>query len=391
MNAARRGVWRWRSRGVCARVSLKRLVTCQPSMRVAFYNSSLATGGGGEKYFLSVVEEAVAGGDEVTILSPEAPDFDAWRRLGVGLTPADFTWRRADDRSVTPQTFGCDLAVIMSWSLPLILAKRSVNIVQFPPRQLRDLPALSDPARLAKVIAQRWLMHRYDKVVCYSEFVRSHILSDLRRNDAVVVYPPFSPVITEPREKSQRILCVGRFFPTKRQDALIEAFRKLSDGSPSTACWELHMVGGLEPIPEAHEYFRRLLQQAEGLPVFMHPNLPLEDLRELYESSAIFWHAAGLGYEERPDKQEHFGITTVEAMSFGCVPAAINLGGQPEIVADGETGFVWSTLEDLIRVSLALVEDPELREEMSKRARQSVDRFSMTRFRREAREVILAI
>lgn len=56
-------------------------------------------------------------------------------------------------------------------------------------------------------------------------------------------------------------------------------------------------------------------------------------------------HAKGLFVDEEKssDLLEHFGITTVETMSAGCVPIVINRG-QPEIVKEG-TGYVWYTLE----------------------------------------------
>ena len=45
---------------------------------------------------------------------------------------------------------------------------------------------------------------------------------------------------------------------------------------------------------------------------------------------------------------EHFGITTVEAMSAKCIPIVINKGGQTEIVTD-ECGFKWNNLDELIK------------------------------------------
>ncbi len=60
---------------------------------------------------------------------------------------------------------------------------------------------------------------------------------------------------------------------------------------------------------------------------------------------------------------EHFGITTGEAMSAGCVPVVINKGGQPEIVRDGVDGFVWNDSRELKEITLKLITDEYLLKE----------------------------
>jgi len=64
----------------------------------------------------------------------------------------------------------------------------------------------------------------------------------------------------------------------------------------------------------------------------------------------------------------------------GCVPVAIALGGQPEIVEHGDSGFLWQTLEELGERTLQLAEDRGLCERMGRRAQASARR----RFGREA-------
>ena len=48
-------------------------------------------------------------------------------------------------------------------------------------------------------------------------------------------------------------------------------------------------------------------------------------------ASAFLIHAAGMGVDELefPEQLEHFGITPVEAASFGCIPVVF-AGGGPE-------------------------------------------------------------
>ena len=77
--------------------------------------------------------------------------------------------------------------------------------------------------------------------------------------------------------------------------------------------------------PEHRPYLDEIRSAAEGLPVTLHPEASGAELRDLYGRASIFWHAAGLGEDpdRHPDRFEHFGITTVEAMSAGAVPVVI--------------------------------------------------------------------
>jgi hypothetical protein len=55
-------------------------------VRIGVYDPHLATLGGGERYFLTVLEEALRVPDAtVTLLSPERPDPASWRRLGIDV------------------------------------------------------------------------------------------------------------------------------------------------------------------------------------------------------------------------------------------------------------------------------------------------------------------
>ena len=71
-------------------------------------------------------------------------------------------------------------------------------------------------------------------------------------------------------------------------------------------------------------------------------DVPRDELLELYSRASLFWHAAGHGQDDRrhPERLEHFGITTVEAMAHGAVPLVFPAGGPAEVVADGRTWLV---------------------------------------------------
>jgi len=74
-----------------------------------------------------------------------------------------------------------------------------------------------------------------------------------------------------------------------------------------------------------------------------------------------------------PSEQESFGLAALEAMACEVPVIASRVGGIPEVVTDGETGFL-SEVGDVDKMAVdaaRLLGDPELRREMGKRARES--------------------
>jgi glycosyltransferase involved in cell wall biosynthesis len=361
-----------------------------PVSDVGFFNPYPAGLGGGEKYLYTMLAEAVrTPGVGVTMFSPAPPETGRWRELGVDVDPASFRQRRAGPLSVTPRTRGLDLFVAISNHFPpLSLARRSAVVIQFPFTPLRD-PAGAPRALLPLRVAERRARLRsYDVVMCYSDFVRRALVQRLEIRAPVVLPPPVDTSRGEPGPKGRSVIAVGRFFPSadgnnKKHDVLIEAFRRLS-ADPRSDGWELHLAGGCAGDPGSQAYLREMRRLAEGLPVRFHANASAEELDRLYRTSALFWHAAGHG-ETRPERFEHFGITTVEAMAYGCVPVVPALGGQLEIVDDGRNGRLWHTVDELVEITAGLIADHKAADALRAAAIKSVERFSRERFAERVR------
>jgi glycosyltransferase involved in cell wall biosynthesis len=221
----------------------------------------------------------------------------------------------------------------------------------------------------------------YDEVLSNSEFTRGWVQRMWGR-DSGVLYPPVSTFARG--DKQPIILGVGRFFVpgtghNKKQLELVGAFRRLLARGDAEG-WELHLVGGC--APEHRPYFDEVSAAAEGLPVKLHADASGAELRTLYGLASIFWHAAGLGedVERHPERQEHFGITTVEAMSAGAVPVVIDAAGQAEIVRPGVDGFRFGTVDELIGHTEALIADVELRSRLSEAAEARAADFAWDAF-----------
>ena len=226
-----------------------------------------------------------------------------------------------------------------------------------------------------------WLTS-YDRVVANSEYTRTWI----RRwwgIDAGLLHPP---VTLQPRRAKQPIiLSVGRFFAaehghSKKQREMVAAFRMLCEGGLTG--WELHLVGGCSEADRP--YLEQVLRDAEGLPVQVHVDASGDELRRLYGAASIYWHASGLGEDDEadPDRFEHFGITTAEAMSAGAVPVVIGRAGQREVVVDGVSGCWWESLEELVAHTRALIDDPDRLATLSAEAERRAADFGPDAFAR---------
>ena len=159
-----------------------------------------------------------------------------------------------------------------------------------------------------------------------------------------MLYPPVDIEQFYPANKKNIILSVGRFFVgghCKKQLEMIKAFKEIYNGNDTLKGWEYHLVGGVSNNKRDQEYLKKCRREAQDYPIYFHINAPFKDLKTLYSNAKIFWHAAGFGEDEtkHPERMEHFGITTIEAMASGCVPIVINKGGQPEIVRSGTDVF----------------------------------------------------
>jgi glycosyltransferase involved in cell wall biosynthesis len=230
----------------------------------------------------------------------------------------------------------------------------------------------------------------YDTIWTISEFA-NRWLERYWGHKGIVLYPPVDVEQYVPSGvRRPIILGVGRFFEgshNKKHDAMIRAFRDLVRGGLSG--WELHLVGGSMPEARHGRYLERCRKLAAGLPVVFHVDAPADELKALYETASIYWHATGYGESEtrNPILFEHFGITPVEAMAGGCVPVLLGKGALPELIVDGESGYLWRTRDEWKARTLAVIRDPALAARLRGRAIERSRRFGEQVFRERLLEI----
>jgi glycosyltransferase involved in cell wall biosynthesis len=75
-----------------------------------------------------------------------------------------------------------------------------------------------------------------------------------------------------------------------------------------------------------------------------------------------------------PSEQESFGLAALEAMACEVPVVASRVGGLPEIIDDGRTGFLCALddLDGMAARGVAVLSDPDLRERVGRAAAEDV-------------------
>jgi N-acetyl-alpha-D-glucosaminyl L-malate synthase BshA len=115
---------------------------------------------------------------------------------------------------------------------------------------------------------------------------------------------------------------VSNFRPVKRVPWLVEAFARAAKGTPA----RLQLVGDGPDEPAARERVRALglEDQVEFLGL-------RDDLPELLSRARVFCLASST---------ESFGLSALEALATGTPVVSTRVGGVPEVVDDGVTGYL---------------------------------------------------
>lgn len=274
-------------------------------------------------------------------------------------------------------------------------ARFNIYSCMFPPRIYKSKNILSN---IYKTIIEKKFYKTYDVFISNSVFTNAWLKKYWPGvKKSTVIYPPvFNNADLKGRydekKKKNIILSVGRFFVRPHSKKQLEMVNFFVGNRDKFYGYEYHLVGNVDNNnPEDLSYLKEIKELAEKSGgVFVHEDCPYNELVELYKRAKIFWHATGYGVseDEEPEKMEHFGITTVEAMSYGAVPVVINKAGQKEIVDHGVSGFKWETERECVDFTTKLAGDEELRKTMAKNARASLDRFSYETFYAKMKSVV---
>lgn len=267
-------------------------------------------------------------------------------------------------------------------------SNRMPGFTEIPCVHLIHFPKPNYNNYFPKLIGDR-LNHKY--INSYNLFLANSIFTKKWIHsywgiDAKVLYPP---IYTEPIANTSKdlgireniILMVGRINPIKKIKEAAEVF--CSGIGKKYPDYSLHIIGNKDK--SELDYYEEIKGLLNTNKIFMHTDIDYSELISWYRKAKIFWHFAGYMIDEDsdPENMEHFGMTTVEAMTQGCVPVVINKAGQKESVKDGYDGFRWSTVEELNIKTEQLISDNYLLNIMSLNAIEDSKRFLLDEFNKK--------
>jgi len=134
------------------------------------------------------------------------------------------------------------------------------------------------------------------------------------------------------------------------------------------------LIGSLAAGQES--CFRQL--KAEAPPNTSFVVAPLRKVSSMLARAKVYVHCA---------RNEHFGITIVEAMAAKCVPVVHNTGGPREIVTD-KVGYRWTLVDDAVTSISNVINNEALRRELSEKATSRAELYRPEVFENAMAEVL---
>lgn len=291
-------------------------------------------------------------------ISESLPDHVTVRRLNVsGVTDISRL------RKLVPMLQGTEV---------LVCSLFHASVVGVPIARLIGIPHIlvwqhnTQPPGYHRYLAIKTVFRLADRVLADSERVQSYVRSVYRVPESKIAVLPIAGIDTEtyhPLDMERNsdltsVGSVGRLTPQKGFDDLLRCAQRLGSD------FQFHIAGdGSE---------RQRLETSAPENVTFHGTIANKTIPEFLNRNDIYF---------QPSKREGLCMTVIEAMSCGLPAVASDVGGIPESVIPGTTGYLCGS-GDIACFSTHLEElgsNPELRKSMGTAGRDRVlDQYSQS-------------
>ena len=248
---------------------------------------------------------------------------------------------------------------------PLWLGTPRVTLVHHVHRDhyVREMGRAGSLAAWALETAPLKLLYRGSRFLTISEAAARDISEhgiprqQIEMNYIGVDFDAYQP---GPRADHPMLLYLGRLKRYKRIELLLDVLEQIPEAT-------LEMAGeGDHREAIEHEIARRGLAPR----VLMHGHVTEEKKLALLQHAWVNLTASSA---------EGWCLSVMEAAACGTPSVAMAVGGLPESIADGETGLLAHTPEELVEKTRMIVEDGDLRERLGAQARERAREFTWER------------
>lgn len=220
----------------------------------------------------------------------------------------------------------------------------------------------SDPS-YSEIVA--FSIEQSDGVTAVSESLRAATHSELGVTREIVVIPNFLDCTVHRRlhvpdlrrrlagdAETKLVIHVSNFRPVKRVDAVVQIFDRIRRQVPA----RLLLVGDGPELGTAYRVAREL-----GVSDLVRALGAQEEVQPLLSSSDVFL---------LPSAQESFGLAALEAMACEVPVVASRVGGLPEVIEHGVTGFLHppDAIDEMAASAIELLTSPPRHREVARAA-----------------------
>lgn len=212
-----------------------------------------------------------------------------------------------------------------------------------------------------------------DAFIAVSNYVKSHTATYLSYHNkpVEVIFNPINNQLFQPQEiaiEVNNITFAGTICEKKGVRQLIQAFPMVKEKFPSAV---LNLYGRDWLFPDGSSYVK-MLQEIE-LPklgacandIIFHGAIAFQDIPTAYAKAAVCVF---------PSHMETLGLVAPEAMAMEKPVIFTKLGPGPEVIADGETGWLCNPHEpkEIANTIIQVLSNPKKANEIAKQGRLSV-------------------
>jgi glycogen(starch) synthase len=168
------------------------------------------------------------------------------------------------------------------------------------------------------------------------------------------------------------LLFAGRLVDLKGAHTAVAAMPLLDPAALGVSRIQLTLLGDTQDAAYMAQLDAAIAASGQSANIVLQPSVPEDQLPALFNAHDIYLF---------PSLYEPFSLTLIHALALGIPTIASNIGGNPEIITDGDSGLLFHKADaaDLASAVRRMALDGALRARLADGGRRSASRFTFER------------